>query len=228
MRFTKIIFSFLTVAVCASCSKIDNYVAPDGGIHGVLTDNLTGENFQTEQPNGFTVKLFEKGGKGNSPIAFQGKPDGTFENAFIFKNDYKLLVTEGAFFPLDTVNVSVDANSESNFKVTPFLAIVNPAVKAEAGKVVVTYQLKREIAADKIIERKVLVSRVPTVNNSIFDFKSQADLTAVTDVVILASDYSDTVSGLTSGQTYYVRVAARTNNALKKYNYSKVFAVKIP
>lgn len=228
MRFAKIIFSFLTATVCASCAKIDNYVAPNGGIHGVLTDNLTGENFQTEQPNGFAVKLFEKGGKLNSPIVFQGKPDGSFENAFIFRNEYKLLVTEGAFFPLDTITVNVGGNSESNFKVKPFLAIINPAIKVGVGKIVVTYQLKREIVADKIIERKVLVSRVPTVNNSVFDFKSQADLTNVADPVILASNYSDTVSGLVPGQTYYVRVAARTNNALKKYNYSKVFAVKMP
>lgn len=219
---------FVTLLTLCSCAKIDNYVAPDGGVHGVLTDKVTGENFQSEQPNGFTVKLFEKGGAVNSPIAFQGKPDGSFENAFVFQNDYRLLVTEGAFFALDTVAINIGKRAEANFEVMPFLAVINPVVTPESGKVTVSYQLKRAQGDQKIIERKLLVSKVPTVNNSVFDFKTQTDLTPADDAAILKGTFTDTVTGLVSGQTYYVRVAARTDNPLKKYNYSKIFTVKIP
>ena len=225
---------FVTLLTLCSCAKIDNYVAPDGGVHGVLTDKVTGENFQSEQPNGFTVKLFEKGGAVNSPIAFQGKPDGSFENAFVFQNDYRLLVTEGAFFALDTVAINIGKRAEANFEVMPFLAVINPVVTPESGKVTVSYQLKRAQTAQVIafisgvIERKLLVSKVPTVNNSVFDFKTQTDLTPADDAAILKGTFTDTVTGLVSGQTYYVRVAARTDNPLKKYNYSKIFTVKIP
>jgi hypothetical protein len=228
MKSKSIIFILLAFSILSSCAKIDNYVAPDGGIHGVLTDKITKENFQSEQPNGFTVKLFERGGKLNSPITFQGKPDGSYENAFVFRNDYQLLVTEGAFFALDTANINITKGAETNFEVMPFLAVMNPVATAESGKITVTYQLKREQVGQKIIERKVLVSKVPTVNNSVFDFKAQTDLTTLDDAAILAANYSDTVTGLVSGQTYYVRVAVRTDNALKKYNYSKIFTVKVP
>ncbi|MFD1143765.1 DUF3823 domain-containing protein [Larkinella insperata] len=224
----RIMTSLLAGLILTSCSKIDNYVAPNGGIRGKLIDKITNEGLQAEQPNGFTVKLFEKGGKLNSPIAFQGKPDGTFENAFVFQNEYKVLVTEGAFFPIDTAVITIGASTENNFEVVPFLAITDATVTPAAGKVTVNYRLKRAQVGDKIVERKVLVSRVPTVNNSVFDFKAQTELAAVSDTDILAGMFSDEVTGLSSGQTYYVRIAARTNNPLKKYNYSKIFTVKVP
>ena len=228
MKNISITLILAVLTMLCSCAKIDNYVAPNGGVHGILTDKITKENFQSEQPNGFTVKLFEKGGKQNSPIVFQGKPNESYENAFVFQNDYRLLVTEGAFFALDTVAVNIGKSAETNFEVMPFLAVMNPVATAESGKITVSYRLKREQVGHKIIERKVLVSKVPTVNNSVFDFKTQTDLTALDDTAILAANYTDTVSGLVSGQTYYIRVAARTDNVLKKYNYSKIFTVKIP
>lgn len=216
------------IAVFHSCSKIDNYKAPDGNIYGKLVDNITKENIQTEQPNGYNVKLFEKGGKMNSPIVVPGKPDGTFENAFIFKNEYKVLPTEGAFFPVDTVMVQVGSRTEINFEVMPFLAVTNVSITPSAGKVTANYTISRSQTGDKIVERKTLVSKIPTVNNSVNDFRSQTDLTGKSDVDILSAQYSDVVTGLNPGTKYYVRIAVRTNNGLKKYNYSKVFPVTIP
>jgi len=216
------------VLAFSSCSKIDNYNSPNGGIYGKLVDKITNDSLQAEQPGGFTIKLFEKGGKLNSPISFEGKPDGTFENAHIFRNEYKVLPTEGAFFTMDTVIVQVGQLTEVNFEVIPFLAVTNVTVSPSAGKVTANYKIARSQVGDKIVERKTLVSRVPTVNNSVFDFKSETDLTGTDDVEILAAQYTDVVTGLTSGSTYYVRIAVRTNNALKKYNYSKVFKVTVP
>ncbi|MEJ7767768.1 MAG: DUF3823 domain-containing protein [Chitinophagaceae bacterium] len=216
------------IVVFQSCSKIDNYKAPDGNIYGKLVDKITKENIQTEQPNGYSVKLFEKGGKMNSPIVVPGKPDGTFENAFIFQNEYMVLPTEGAFFPVDTVKVQVGSHTEVNFEVMPFLAVTNVTITPSAGKVTANYTIARSQVGDKIVERKTLVSRVPTVNNSVNDFRSQTDLAGKPDLDILAAPYSDVVTGLNAGTKYYVRIAVRTNNGLKKYNYSKVFTVAIP
>lgn len=223
-----IINLLIVIFVLTSCKEIDNYDPPNGGIYGKLTDKITNENLQTEQPDGFTIKLFEKGGQIYSPISFFGKPDGTFENAWIFQNEYKVLPTEGAFFPVDSLKVQVGAHTETNFEVMPFLAVMNVSITPSAGRVTANYQIARSQVGDKIVESKVLVSKVPTVNNIVFDFKSQSDLTATDDDVILATPYTDEVSGLTSGTTYYVRIAVRTDNALKKYNYSKIFPVTIP
>jgi hypothetical protein len=221
------IYPIVIIIFLGSC-KIDNYRPPNGGIHGKLLDKITGENLETQQPNGFSVQLFEKGGSINSPITILGKADGTFENSFIFQNEYKVLPTQGAFFPVDTLTIQIGSNSEANFEVMPFLAVSNTAVTASSGKITANYEIVRSQGEDKIVERQTLVSEIPTVNNVLFDFKSQENLSGVPDDEILSSHYSDVVEGLTPGKLYYVRIAVRTNNKLNKYNYSKVFQIIVP
>lgn len=230
MKRKNIIYLFILVAVLTSCGKIDNYNAPNGGIFGKMVDSLTLDNLQNDQPNGFAIKLFEKGGAMASPIRFTGKSDGTFENAFIFRNEYKVLATEGAFFQIDTARgVNIGSLTELNFNVMPFLAVTNVTVTSGAGQITATYNIARGRVGAKIVERKTLVSKVPTVNNVVFDYRFQViNLSGTPDATILATPYSDVVTGLTSGMTYYVRIAVRTDNTLKKYNYSKVFKVTIP
>jgi hypothetical protein len=212
----------------SSCEiEKDNYQAPDGDIYGKLIDNITNLPLQSEQPNGFNIKLFEKGGQMNSPISFSGKADGTYENAWIFQNEYKVIPTEGAFFPIDTVVVNVGSRTEVNFTVTPFLAVTNVTVQPSTGKVTASYNIARTVVGDKITERKTLVSKIPTVNNAIFHAKKETSTSGITDAVLLASTFTDEVTDLTPGE-YYVRIAVRTNNTLKRYNYSEVFKVTIP
>lgn len=225
---TKIFLLIGIIAVFFSCNKIDNYEKPNGDIYGKLTDIMSNESLQTEQPNGFSIKLFEKGSNINAPIITQGKPDGTFENALIFQNEYKVIPCEGAFFPLDTAIAKVGARTEVNFDVTPFLAVTNVTVSPGTGNVTASYTIARNKVGDKIFERKTLVSLIPTVNNVTFNFKNETSLSLIADDVILATSYTDVLSGLTSGKTYYVRICARTNNTFKRYNYSKVFKVTIP
>jgi hypothetical protein len=226
MTLKKIVFLLIIGAFLASC-EIDNYDEPNGGIYGTLTDKITNETFQSEQPDGFNLKLFEKGGRMNSPIIFSGKPDGTFENAWIFQNEYKIIATEGAFFSVDTVVVKVGERTEVNFEVVPFLAVADVSVQAGSGKVTSSYKILRSQVGDKIIERKTLVSRVPAASNVVFDFKSETDLSGISDTDILTAQFTDEITDLPSGK-YYVRIAARTDNGLNKYNYSKVFPVSIP
>ncbi|MEX2593165.1 MAG: DUF3823 domain-containing protein [Anditalea sp.] len=226
MTLKKILFLLIMGAFFASC-EIYNFAEPNGAIYGSLMDNITNETLQSEQPEGFNIKLYEEGGRMNSPIIFSGKPDGTFENAWIFQNEYKVIPTEGAFFPVDTAVVKVGDRTEVNFTVTPFLAVTNVSVEAGSGKITSSYKIVRSQIGDKIVERKTLVSKVPTSNNVVFDFKSQTDLSETDDADILATQYTDEVTDLTSGK-YYVRIAVRTDNGLNKYNYSKVFPVTIP
>jgi hypothetical protein len=216
------------VAIFFSCNKIDNYPFPSDTIYGLLKDVITNDSLQTEEPNGFSIKLFEKGGSMNSPITTQGKPDGTYENSMLFKNEYKVIPCEGAFFPLDTVVAQVGTRTEVNFNVIPFLAVTNVNLSTAIGTVTAVYNIVRSKVGDKIVERNTLVSLIPTVNNVVYDFRNETSLSGIADDVILATPYTDMVTGLTSGKTYYVRICVRTDNALKRYNYSKVFKVTIP
>jgi hypothetical protein len=225
LRYIGILIAFATTA---SCSKIDNYTSPDGVIHGTLMDQTTGKALQSQEPNGFTIQLFEEGKPSNVPILIPGKPDGTFENSFIFRSQYKVVATEGAFFPVEPQVVSVGEKTEVKFDVIPFLALMDASVTPSAGKVTASYKIVRDQDGGKILERRVLVSKIPTVNSVAFDFQSSADLSLVDDADILNQTNTDEVAGLTSGQTYYVRIAARSRNALNKYNYSEVFTVTVP
>lgn len=222
------------VAAFISCNKIDNYKAPDGGIYGKLTDLMTNEGIQTEQPNGFNIKLYEKGGLMNTPITFSGKPDGTFENAFIFQNEYKVLPVEGAFFPItDTAVVQIGKNTEVNFSVMPYLSVTNVTVTPGTNKVTVVYNIARSQVGGKISTRKSMLSRVPTCNNATNDLSASTTTTAITDVTLLATTFTDVINGTTAfplvtGKTYWVRVGVLATNSLSRYNYSKVFQITMP
>ena len=231
----KNIFILLFVfAAFISCSKIDNYKAPDGGIYGKLTDLMTNEGIQTEQPNGFNIKLYEKGGLMNTPITISGKPDGTFENALIFQNEYKVLPVEGAFFPItDTAVVQIGKHTEVNFSVMPYLSVTNVTVTPGTNKVTVVYNIARNQVGGKISTRKSMLSRVPTCNNAVNDLAASTSTTAITDVTLLATTFTDVITGTTafplvSGKTYWVRVGVLATNSLSRYNYSKVFQITMP
>lgn len=223
LRIIVIVLSTLSV----SCS-IDNYDPPNGGIHGKLIDKITNKNFQTQQPNGYNVLLFEKGGSQNIPLVITGKPNGTFENSNIFQNEYKVIVTEGAFFPMDTVIVQIGERTEVDFEVMPYVALTDVDVVASTGKIITTYNIARQQAGGKILDRMTLVSEIPTVNNVVFDYRRITDLSTVEDQDILADTFVDEIDGLTSGKKYYIRVAARIQSALGRYNYSEAFEVTIP
>jgi hypothetical protein len=231
----KNIILFLSVlGLLSACGEIDNYEFPNGGIYGKVTDLMTNEGIQTEQPNGFNVKLFEKGYKLNAPITTSGKVDGTYENTLIFQNEYKVLPVEGAFFPItDTVVVQVGAKTEVNFSVMPYVAVTNVTVTPGANKVTVVYNIARNQVGGKISTRKSLLSKVPTCSNAVNNLNVSTSTTAITDVTLLATTFTDVINGTTafplvSGKTYWVRVGVLATNTLNRYNYSKIFQITMP
>ena len=114
----------------------------------------------------------------------------------------------------------------------PYLAITEANVTTAAGQVTVTYNITRQrvIAGSegKINQRVTLVSAIPEVSNRVYNFRKLTNLTGIPDATILATQHTDVVTGLTSGKTYWVRVGARTSNALSRFNYSNIFQVTIP
>jgi len=222
----KILIVGLLIAVF-SCDEIDNYEAPNGYVHGQLIDNITNQPFQAQQPNGFFIRFFEQGASMNSPISIHGKPDGTFENALIFQNQYKVVPVEGAFFPVDTAVVQVGTETVINFEVIPFLAVTDVSITSNNNKIIASYSITRSKVGGKIIERKTLVSEIPTVNNVTYDFKKEINTSEIADDNILSQTFTDEIDGLSSGKVYYVRIGVRTNNAFGKYNYSKIFEITV-
>ncbi|MEX6686456.1 DUF3823 domain-containing protein [Danxiaibacter flavus] len=215
----------MLASLCA-CTKQDNYSAPSATVMGSVIDATTGKPIQTEQPNGIKMRLLEeKYGANVSPLDYWIKADGTFDIANVFSGQYKVVPIEGAFFPADTAVVDIEGVKEVSFTVTPFLTLTTSAT-VSGTDVIVNYKLSRAKVADKILDCKSLLSAYPTVSYAINEMSVTHDLTLVPDETALSTSYADTLHNVGAG-TYYVRAAARTNNANNKYNYSEVIEVKV-
>src|ERR1035437_4760208 len=171
-----IIYSFISIGLILSSCKQDNYLAPNAGITGSITDAITNAPVQTEQRNGIKIRLIEERyGNNVTPIDFWGKADGSFENSNVFADKYKIIPIEGAFFPADTAEVNVNGLITVNFKVTPFLTIT-ASVTPSTGSVTTSYKISRTKVGDKITTCKTLVSAYPAVSNVINEFNVSHDI----------------------------------------------------
>ena len=228
LKYLKL-FGLIMITIClffTSCEQ-DNYSLPSGGIKGSVFDS-NNETVQTEQPNGIKIRLIEeKYGDGVTPNDFWCQADGTFENDFVFEGKYNVTPIEGAFFPIDPIEVDIKGVTEVDFNVIPFLTI-DASVNVENGNVIIVYTLSREQVGGKITQAKTLVSSYPTVSNTINEMNITHDLSGIDDVEILDNQYTDTITDLTPGDTYYIRVGAIAANSYNKYNYSKVIKISIP
>ena len=225
MKF--IYFSGLIFLLFIASCGIDNYELPAETLQGRLTD-AAGNPYITEQPNGFQIRLYETGSP--QPRDFWGKPDGTFMNTKIFKGEYKILPINGAFFPIiDTVKTTISGITTVDFKITPY-ATVTATFKANGKDLTATYRIKKDPAAGKISAARVLVNRWnPNLGMNYSDKSMVRTLSSVTDETIMATDYTDVITGyLESGVTYYARVAVLATNSLGKYNFSVVHKIVVP
>jgi len=230
MKLFNCILFMICVVLMTSCfnTDIDNYDAPNAGITGAVIDNVTNEGIQTEQPNGFRVRLLEDGYKNVIPIDFWGKADGSFRNTQLFANGYRVITIEGPFMMPDTARISLSGLTEVNFKVTPFATVHASTPRVVGKNVVIDYTLTKPASIDQNIIRTIMViAKVPAVSNAVNDFNVSHDLSGQSYETIAATSFSDTLKNLPSGKMF-VRVGARTDNAQGKYNYSKVFEVTIP
>ena len=135
MKKTIIALCILAVAV-VSC-KVDTYNLPSETLTGKVVC-ADGTPFITEQPNGFRIRLDEvvDGKITNFPQYFWGKPDGTFRNTKIFKGTYVVQPVEGAFLPVDPVEVEISGETELTFEVTPNITI-NAAITTSGPDIIV-------------------------------------------------------------------------------------------
>jgi hypothetical protein len=226
MKNTAYILSLILLFFVVSCN-IDNYDLPGETLQGKLTD-ASGNPYITEQPNGFQIRMIEEGSP--QPRDFQGKPDGTFMNTKIFKGNYKILPINGAFFPVtDTVKTEISGVTTVDFKITPY-ATVKATIAANGKDLVATYRISKATGAGKISAARLLVNKWdPNLGMNYSDKSMVRTLSAIADETIVATDYTDQITGyLESGVTYYARIAVLATNSLGKYNFSTVQKIIVP
>jgi hypothetical protein len=113
-----------------SCTKLDNYPAPNSGIYGTLTDAETGEFVSLIQGGG-SIRLLEQNTKypSPSPIDLAVNSGSGYYATQLFADQYKAfpLALSGPFvYPsLDTVLITLKPGSmtQVNFQVIPYYRI---------------------------------------------------------------------------------------------------------
>jgi hypothetical protein len=241
----------LVIITAGSCSKIDNYPAPNSTITGSVTDVATGKGVQTEAgSNGTRVKLLEISYSANpTPEYFVSKQDGTFTNTKVFKATYKISV-EGPFVPLvqtdatgnvisdksQTVNVSGTATV--NFKVEPFLDIEyvgSPVVNSD-GTISISFKINRGTTNPafqlNLSEYDLFINSNPYVGNNNYDnrYWKQVTFNGTDGNAQIGQTITLTTTGgkLPGARNYYVRIGARITYGLNYYNYTDAKTVAVP
>ncbi|MCQ2143393.1 MAG: DUF3823 domain-containing protein [Bacteroidales bacterium] len=228
-KIASTLFILAALALAVSSWKPDTHALTDGWLHGKLI-TPDGGTLITEQPNGFQIRLNEivKGEISTLPQDFWGKADGTFNNTKIFRGSYVVQPINGAFLPVDPVEIDIDSNTEIDFEVTPNCTI-DADVTNSGRDLVARYRITKDPDAGKITKARVLVSKWnPNVGMNHIDKEVVRDLDGIDDTVIQKTLYTDTILDLFEvGVTYYVRIAALCENAAGRYNFSETFVLEM-
>lgn len=221
--------------VCVLCGlmsfqgcQLDNYEYPNASLIGQLVDSETNESMPTQSQNGARIHLYEyyNGQWSPQPNDFWVKQDGTFENNVIFPGKYRI-IAEGAFAEQDVIETEISGTKTLDIKVTPYLRMtINASANGDA--VSLSTQVSRSANAPKIQMITFLAGKTPYVDKSTFVKKTDKNVSAMKDSEIVAQTFTETLSGLTRGMTYYVRIGALAENPANHYNYSTIIEIDIP
>lgn len=222
-----LIVVFISVIITA-CNEKDNYPAPDNAIQGAVIDQETGDSIPSQQLNGLRVRLYDLQYESPQPIDFWGKQNGSFKNAKLFTGQYKMIVDNGAFYPLDTTTLEIPMEKDIEVKALPYLRIQASVQTGENHSVIVHSKLsKTKPEESSIVKRAVFINETPYVDfNNFVNDNPITNTEDVADEELTGTTLKDTLTELESGKTYFIRVAALADNASENtYNYSKVYKV---
>jgi hypothetical protein len=225
----------------SSCMGIDNYDEPNCRFYGNVVDTYTEKNILASQ-DGFKIRIWERSWT-KGTLVYQDlsvKQDGSYNDTKLFAGTYDMLPYGGAFWPADTVkNVKLDGTTEQDFKVTPYLQILDFKAVLDGTNLVISCRLKAPKTAGLPDLREIMpfVSLTQFCGNTnyinIGEYtdarltinKSWADEVGTSDT---SKVYTLAPIPVKSGYTYYVRVGAAVNDSFNNYNYSEIQQISVP
>ncbi|MDX9812115.1 MAG: DUF3823 domain-containing protein [Bacteroidales bacterium] len=225
-----LLFTIMAALLFISSCEIDNYDPPTMTLDGKVTDQVTGENIFTRQPNGIKVRLLEEGYSNPVPYDFWVKPDGTFRNTKLFPAKYKVSVLEGAFEQSSAEEQIIDLsrNQTIEFKVEPYIRITGVSISVSGNTVRATYGIQRTASTNQMVRSLLILAKTNILHENTVGLKKSAEntLSEMTEQEILSKTFVDEISNLPAG-VYYARVAVFTQNYLNRYNYSEIVKVTV-
>lgn len=221
------LFLYLSVALCmlvmsTSCSKLDNYGAPNAQLSGSIKDSETGELIQSDIINGTTIKIVEHGYNPVTPQYLIVKNDGTYSNTMLFANTYTIQPEQRNFMQLDSQVVKLGVNTNLDFLVTPYIRVKDVSIEQQGNVIIATFKLQ-QLTADPVGTIGLYANTQPIVG--------QPARTVATEKVLNRSVGQDEVfriginaarnsAFLATGGKYYFRVGAVSSFPGAKFNYA--------
>lgn len=253
-RIISYITFFSVLLFFSACStELDNYDEPDATIRGSIINSNTGEPLQTEVGDrGTRLKLLELSWSDNpTPLYLYSMQDGTYNNNKIFGGTYNI-IPEGAFVPLiqtnsegdtivddsKTIEVPSGGVTTVDFEIEPFLEVdwVGEPVINEDGTVTVQVRITR--GTDNPDFQPNMNAVFLFVNNTKYLGDNNWDNRYSYAVVYGGTSGNDLMGevislttrggALPGGRDFYLRVGARTDYGLQRYNYNEPIVVSIP
>ncbi|RVU00141.1 DUF3823 domain-containing protein [Mucilaginibacter limnophilus] len=244
-QISRLLLLGISVLAVSACTKTDNYEGPNASFEGRIIDATTGENLQSE--TGSTqIRLEQQDWETTaSPQTIPSKYDGTFKDTKLFKGKYKVVPTNGGFWPVyDTATVDIGSNTQHNFEVTPYAKITNFSSELVDGNTLrLTFTIDPPVTAGlptlRTIQPLVNITSMVGTGATIRDYsvterlnmngKAFAELPDVsTDVDVAGKTMTLEVPNLKRGTKFYVRVGVQWNDSFASWNLSNILEVQVP
>ncbi|MCE7039706.1 DUF3823 domain-containing protein [Dyadobacter sp. CY312] len=223
MKNIKLYVSALLLTFAASACSIDNYPAPDSQLHGTFLDVETNEPVEQDIIRGSTIEFVEHGYASETKQVMIVKNDGTYRNNLIFSNTYTITPVRGNFVPTEPQEVTVNGETQLDFKVQPYIRVKEAKIEKVGTKVVATFKLQQTVINN--VKRIGLYAHPePNVGEPMRTVLADQEINAVTDpnkVYRLEMDIPSNSSNLKAGSQYFFRIGAIIDAPESKFNYAK-------
>ena len=232
----KIIYSLLfacAILTFYSC-EYDNYDEPSEGFSGKVIDSTTGENFIMSS-RGLELRMYETSWSSTpSPRSINVKDDGTFNNNRLFAGTYKVIPTNGAFWPTDTMDVELKGgHTVQDFTVTPYLKLTIINYELKGTTLVISGKIDAPIVEGlpKIIDIQPFVAITKFVgdaNISQYSDNNKVQINKNFEDGVKDEIFTMRIPDLKMERTFYVRLGARVDDSFKKHNFSEIIQIDVP
>jgi hypothetical protein len=231
MKRIKYIFSMMcmVLALALTSCEVDNYAEADAILAGRVIDSTTGQPIVTEQPTGFQVYYAEIGYKEDAREQnIWGKADGTYRNARLFANTYRIQIRNGAFADTEEKTVEIKSGQETivDFTVTPYLSLSNVSITKEGVDAVkVKFTVTKNVSTETLKDYRLFATyRTPAVGvNTLHNGSGEI---ALADAAAVTIEETIPLTNFVAGEKYYLRIGARTGNQPNRYNMTEVVTIQ--
>ena len=253
LKYTIAVCTGICAAMLAGCGELDNYEAPDGAIHGIVVDEITGETVYqpVNSEAGLRVQLTQQDWEVEAdPQLSYATEDGTFTNTLVFSGEYLMDFGQANFFATEKLPVSINGYTEVMVPVTPFCTIYLNDLTFENRAVRANVSIKRtwnwipDNRGCKIDKIALFCHVSPHVDQETGNNigSGNIDCSGTDDVQLLTGDKTFDVNLVmdgtklqqnahvikANGNKLYVRAAVATKyNGDIRYNYSDIRSVVI-